>query len=93
MTARVREDVRLENGPMQPVSCQSCGAVVEVRKSTWDQTSVQWHQDALEACLERRALQPSDDGPNSRMFPGCAALRASVREAAVRGELSVLQAD
>ncbi|CRZ15992.1 hypothetical protein BN2156_02856 [Mycolicibacterium neworleansense] len=39
----VRLDPRLEELPMMPVSCRSCGAVVLARKSSWTQTSVQWN--------------------------------------------------
>jgi hypothetical protein len=67
---------------MQPVRCRTCGAAVEVRRSSWEQTSIQWHADGLSACLERRA---SDE----QLFTGCGALRESVREAAVTGFLTV----
>ena len=87
---RPRPDVRLEDGPMAPVSCATCGTRVEVRKSSWDQTTVQWTADAVAACVERRATSPTD-GPNGGVFPGCVALRDSVRAAAVRGDLEVLQ--
>ncbi|MFN2538992.1 MAG: ferredoxin [Mycobacteriales bacterium] len=66
---------------MQPVRCGSCGAAVRVRKSSWDQTSIQWCSQASAACLERRA---STNGP----FIGCAALRDAVREAAVSGDIT-----
>ncbi len=84
----VRPDVRLLDAPMQPVQCSTCGACVEVRKSSWDQTSIQWHADAVRACMERRATQPGR-GPNGDFFTGCSALRESVREAAVRGEITI----
>lgn len=86
----VRPDVRLEDGPMAPVSCSTCGTSVQVRKSSWDQTTVQWTAEAAAACVERRA-SASVDGPNGGVFPGCSALRDSIREAAVRGDLEVLQ--
>ena len=86
---RVRPDVRLEDGPMRPVECQSCGARVEVRKSTWDQTMVQWHRDAMDSCIERRAAADLGSDP-AAVFAGCTALRASVREAAVRGDLGAI---
>ena len=85
----VRPDVRLEAAPMQPVSCAACGAEVLARKSSWDQSTVQWDGAALGQCAERRTTAASSDRPNRNAFPGCAALRASIREAAVRGELSV----
>ena len=83
----VRADNRLADGSMTPVRCATCGAGVEARKS-WEQTSFQWHDDAVERCLERRAstLRAEPDGVG---FAGCQALRDSIREAAVRGELPV----
>ena len=65
----VRPDNRLADGAMQSVGCEACGARVEVRKSSWEQTSVQWHADALEACIERRAASPRP-GPNGTAFSG-----------------------
>ncbi len=73
---------------MQPVTCAQCRAQVEVRKSSWDQTSIQWHDDAMSACLERRAALPGQ-GPKDATFVGCSALRDAIREAAVRGDLGV----
>ncbi|MEO5666210.1 MAG: ferredoxin [Nocardioides sp.] len=86
-----RPDVRLDDGAMERVTCTTCAARVEVRKSSWEQTSIQWHADAVGACLERRASQPGS-GPNAT-FPGCTALDLSIREAAVRGSLSVQSGD
>ena len=74
---------------MQPVSCDACGAGVTARKSSWDQTTVQWTTEALETCVEHDASIEGSDRPNRHAFPGCAALRASIREAAVRGSLDV----
>jgi hypothetical protein len=88
----VRPDVRLDDAQMQPVSCGTCGAQVLARKSSWDQTSIQWSDGALEGCVERRASAPRP-GPNGATFAGCAALRTAVREAAVRGELAVISGE
>lgn len=88
----VRPDNRLADGPMTPVVCTACGARVEARKSSWEQTSVQWHLEAAEHCLERRAATPGP-GANGATFPGCQSLRQSIREAAVRGDLSVQDGD
>lgn len=88
----VRPDIRLENGGMEPVRCGTCSAQVLARKSSWDQTSIQWNDDAAAACLERRAASPKP-GPNGNFFEGCVALRAAIREAAVRGDLHVQDAD
>lgn len=84
-----RPDLRLETAPMQPVSCLTCGAEVLARKSSWDQSTLQWAAAALERCIERRTTTARSERPNRNAFPGCSALRASVREAAVRGELDV----
>lgn len=84
----VRTDVRLVDAPMQPVQCSTCGACVEVRKSSWDQTSIQWDAESLQSCVQRRADSPGA-GPNGRSFGGCAALRESIREAAVRGDITI----
>ncbi|MEU6266000.1 ferredoxin [Saccharopolyspora shandongensis] len=88
----VRADGRLVDSPMQPVRCGACGGQVEVRKSSWDQTSIQWHEDAVRACAERRDAPPGP-GPNGRFFSGCKALRDSVREAAARGEIPIQAED
>ncbi|WP_196780826.1 hypothetical protein [Nocardioides sambongensis] len=77
---------------MTPVSCGTCGASVEARKSSWDQTSIQWHEAALATCVERRAANPRP-GPNGGAFAGCAALNQSLREAAVTGALPVQDPD
>ncbi|NLT29850.1 MAG: ferredoxin [Propionibacterium sp.] len=80
-----RPDVRLDDAPMEPVTCETCQQQVEVRKSTWDQTSIQWHRDAMEGCVERRASNLEDG-----RFPGCSALRDSVRKAAVLGQVHIV---
>jgi hypothetical protein len=67
---------------MEPLQCRVCRAAVKVRKSSWDQTSVQWHDETAAACLERRAY-------TGQLFEGCSALRDSIREAAVLGQLTV----
>lgn len=85
----VRPDVRLDDAPLQPVTCGTCGGHVQARKSSWDQTSIQWSAEALAACVERRASLPRP-GPNGATFTGCAALRDAIREAAVRGDLTVV---
>lgn len=84
-----RPDNRLESAPMQPVACGGCGAQVQARKSSWDQCTVQWTAAALEQCEERRTTAEVSARPNRNSFPGCSALRASIREAAVRGTLTV----
>ncbi|MFC4059154.1 ferredoxin [Planomonospora corallina] len=85
----VRPDERLLDGePMRPVRCRTCGAGVQARKASWHQTSVQWSAEAMAACLERRAAAPVS-GPNGGCFAACEALRASIVQAALDGELPV----
>ncbi len=86
----IRPDVRLDDGPMRPVTCTACSAHVEVRKSSWEQTSIQWHADALAACHERREGGPARPGFS---FAGCSRLGESIREAAVNGELPIQSGD
>lgn len=84
----VRPDVRLLDAPMRPVECRRCGARVQVRKSSWQQTSVQWDETATAACEERRGAQPLP-GPNGSYFEACNALRTSIDDAAAGGGLPV----
>ncbi|MDP3969574.1 MAG: ferredoxin [Nocardioides sp.] len=84
----LRPDNRLLDAPMQPVTCDTCQGQVEVRKSSWEQTSIQWHDDAVERCVERRAASPRP-GPNGATFQGCEALRRTVATLAVGGDLDV----
>jgi hypothetical protein len=72
----VRPDNRLADAPMTPVQCRRCAAGVLVRKSSREQTSVQWNATALQACGERRERMASDE-----FFLGCAALSASIGDA------------
>ena len=49
----VRPDNRLADSPMVPVAAAAAVRLL-ARKSTWDQTSVQWNAEASARCLERR---------------------------------------
>ncbi|MGE2834723.1 hypothetical protein [Mycobacterium sp. SMC-4] len=82
----VRPDNRLADAPMQPVDCRTCGARVLVRKSSWEQTSVQWNAAAVERCVHRRTA--GRDG--ERFLSGCAGLRESIETAVRQGSLRVL---
>lgn len=87
MTART--DNRLEDAPMTPVSCRQCAAQVFARKSTWQQTSVQWTGEATARCAELRAAQVLSGGPVA-VLQHCSQLRESLWHAAESGELPVL---
>lgn len=79
----MRTDNRLTDGtPMRPLSCERCTARVLVRKSSWQQTSVQWDGRAVALCAER-------DGAGAA-FEGCGSLRDTIREAALRGRIEVV---
>lgn len=77
---------------MRPVRCARCGSEVLARKSSWDQTSIQWTAEAATRCVERAVPHHDEvrpNRPNRHAFVGCDALKASVREAAATGELEV----
>ncbi|MFE7225002.1 ferredoxin [Nocardioides sp. NPDC057577] len=84
----VRPDNRLADAPMHPVSCRACGAAVLARKSSWQQTSVQWSQPAMAAC---RSWDPGD--PFQGRHPVCEELRASIAQAATDGTIPVLECE
>ncbi len=84
----VRSDNRLLDVPMRSVECRRCSARVEVRKSSWHQTSVQWDAAATAACQERPDA-PRLPGPNGNFFGACSALQASIQEATLSGAVPV----
>lgn len=91
----VRADGRLSDAPMTSITCQPCGAEVLVRKSSWDQTSVQWNAQSLSQCRERAEMlaQAKMETGLGGIRPGlllvCAGLRASIESAAGTGALPV----
>lgn len=85
----VREDNRLDEMPMVPVTCRECGGRVLARKSSWNQTSVQWDAAALARCVERRAAERLA-GHHRGPFLGCGALRDSIQVAVAHGELAMV---
>jgi hypothetical protein len=89
MTLSVRTDNRLDEMPMVPVACRNCGAHVLVRKSSWNQTSVQWNADASARCAERLE---ADRSAGHRLFLVCSALRDSIEAAVTTGELTIVDA-
>ena len=90
LNSPVRDDNRLDEMPMMPVACRSCGAQVLARKSSWNQTSVQWNADATARCAERAEAQEIS-APGSRgVFLVCSALSGSILDAVWHGELSIV---
>lgn len=86
----VRTDNRLHDVPMQPVQCQRCEALVGVRKSSWQQTSIQWDAAATTACRELdTAPEPTPDTVRGYQGDTCEALRDSIAKAAQDGTVHV----
>lgn len=84
----VRQDNRLADAPMTSVTCRLCAATVLVRKSTWQQTSVQWTREAAARCRQRRefdSLHRSD-----LPFLVCFDLRDAIEDAARSGALPIV---
>jgi hypothetical protein len=86
----VRTDNRLADAPMVPVTCRRCGAEVMARKSSWQQTSVQWDAAALSRCPQRREAQVLSAHGTRSVFLSCSELRDSILNAVVSGALPVL---
>jgi hypothetical protein len=85
----IRTDDRLLDSPPCPVRCRDCGAKVLVRKSSWQQTSIQWDAEATGRCLEQREWGAAAQRACER-FLVCSTLRDSIEDAARNGELPVL---
>lgn len=86
----VCSDNRLDDAPMAPVSCHRCGAVVEVRKSSWSQTSVQWTRRAWESCEERCTAAELAGRTDRGLFLSCSALSDSIVAAVKAGTITVV---
>ena len=84
--SELRTDNRLDDVPMTTVACDACAARVLVRKSSPDQTSIQWNTDARAACHEL-ATSPLP-GPT---LAGCTRLETTVHEAVLAGKLAIVQ--
>lgn len=85
----IHADNRLADLPMTPVECQRCHATVQVRKSSWQQTSVQWDEAGARTCPERRPSL-SAGGIREADFFTCAGLRESIAQAALSGTISLV---
>ena len=86
----VRKDNRLDEMPMVPVACRKCGARVLARKSSWNQTSVQWNADATARCAERAEAQQISVPGSRGVFLACSALSESILGAVRHGGLSIV---
>lgn len=90
LESSVREDNRLDEMPMVPVACRHCGARVLARKSSWNQTSVQWNANATARCAERADAQKIATPGSRGVFIVCSALSASIMDAVRCGDLAVV---
>jgi hypothetical protein len=86
----LRTDNRLDEMPMMPVGCRNCGARVLARKSSWNQTSVQWNADATARCAERAQAQKVSVPGSRGVFLACSALSDSILDAVRHGNLSIV---
>jgi hypothetical protein len=85
-----RADNRLADAPMTMLRCERCAAGVLVRKSSWNQTSVQWNAVASAGCIERSNAQRLAARRGAELFLACSALGASIADALRRGELPIV---
>lgn len=90
-----RPDNRLADAPMRPVDCRTCHARVLVRKSSWEQTSVQWNAAARQRCAHTPPADPlgttcGTRNPLPGLVLGCPELRDSIEVAVRQGALPVL---
>ena len=86
----VRPDNRLRDAPMAPVRCIRCAAGVRVRKSSWNQTSVQWDAEAMAGCRERADVQRLAAYEGQGLFLACSALSESIARAVREGDVRIL---
>ena len=86
----LRPDNRLAEAPMAMVHCERCAAGVLVRKSSWNQTSVQWDAVASAGCVERSDAARLAAYGGGGMFLACSALSASIVRAARRGDVQIV---
>ena len=86
----IHHDNRLDDAPMVRVACARCDAGVQVRKSSWNQTSVQWSGTALSRCEERcTAAKLATEGGRG-LFLSCSALKGSINDAVLAGTVRVV---
>lgn len=88
----VRTDNRLADAPMVPVACRACGANVLARKSSWEQTSVQWDAAALARCPQRRNAESLTATGRPTLFLSCSELTESIHDAVAEGRLHIVDA-
>ena len=79
-------DQRLHlEGGLRELACEGCGALVRVRKSSPEHTSIQWTTRAVRQCAEFAARVAL--GETTALVDGCSTLRATIERAAREGRL------
>jgi hypothetical protein len=73
------------NGGLRELACDGCGALVRVKKSSLQQTSVQWTTRAVRQCAEFTARVAL--GETTALVESCATLRDSIDRAVREGRL------
>ena len=86
----LRADNRLADAPMTAVQCRRCATQVLVRKSSWDQTSVQWNALASACCIERSDAERLVAYGGHGLFLACSVLSESITDAVRHGELPIV---
>lgn len=86
----IRPDNRLADAPMVPVSCRACGAEVLARKSSWEQTSVQWNAAASRRCPQRRDSEALAAHGRQTVFLSCSELSESIVDAVRAGRVPIV---
>ena len=90
LDSSARVDNRLDEMPMVAVACRNCGARVLARKSSWNQTSVQWNADATDRCVERAEAQKVTVPGSRGVFLVCSALSQSILDAVRHGDVCIV---
>ena len=86
----VRPGNRLADSPMVHVACRRCSANVLARKSTWEQTSVQWDALSTARCEQRADARALSALGGRGIFLGCSELTESILGAVSTGELTLV---
>jgi hypothetical protein len=86
----IRPDNRLADLPMTPLECRRCHAIVQIRKSSWQQTSIQWDEAAVRTCSGRHSLAGLAS-LHETDFRTCDDLRESINQAALSGEVPMAE--
>lgn len=74
------------DGGLTPLTCDSCGVTVRVKKTSAPQTSVQWTAAAVRGCAE--FADRAAHGNPTALVATCAKLRDSIDRAGRDGRLA-----